>query len=439
MTKFPLQSQDSVLTGSLEPSASNGLINRRQLLSLSLKSATLAGTASMLSSAVSAQSSGLEIPAWSKTPGPGASDYGSPSSFTTAKRMSGNPNPFYPGGGASRSPLHQLQGSITPSGLHFERHHAGIPAIDPAGHKLVINGLVSRPLSFDYKDLLQYPMISRVYFLECSGNSGALFGDDAPDGSAQSIHGLVSCSEWTGIKLSSLLEEAGISSSATWVSAVGADAASMGRSLPLDKALEDVMLALFQNGEPLRPEQGYPMRLFVPGWEGNVSVKWLTQLKLTNAPSQFRDETSKYTDTLKNRKSRQFSFPMDVKSIITSPSGQMKLSRQGVYELSGIAWSGGGRISQVEVSADGGKTWALAEIDSQLGEKALARFRIPWNWSGGEALLQSRATDSNGIVQPTRGALIAAKNQINYRPFYHYNAIQSWAVNRNGEVSNVYA
>jgi sulfane dehydrogenase subunit SoxC len=213
----------------------------------------------------------------------------------------------------------------------------------------------------------------------------------------------------------------------------------MGRSLPIDKALDDVMLALFQNGEPLRPEQGYPMRLFVPGWEGNVSVKWLTQLKVTNAPSQFRDETSKYTDTLKNRKSRQFTFPMDVKSIITSPSGQMKLSRQGLYELTGIAWSGGGRITQVEVSADGGKTWAMAEIDSQLGEKALARFRIPWNWNGGEAVLQSRATDSNGIIQPTRDALVAAKNQINYRPFYHYNAIQSWAINRNGEVSNVYA
>jgi sulfane dehydrogenase subunit SoxC len=206
MNKFPIQPQGALLTESFEPAAANGLINRRQLLSLGLKSATIAGSASMLSSTTSAQSAALEIPAWSKTPGPGSSDYGSPSSFTNAKRMAGNPNPLYPGGGASRSPLHQLQGSITPSGLHFERHHAGIPAINPAGHKLVINGLVNRPLSFDYEDLLQYPMISRVHFLECSGNSGALFGDDAPDGSAQSIHGLVSCSEWTGIKLSSLLE-----------------------------------------------------------------------------------------------------------------------------------------------------------------------------------------------------------------------------------------
>ncbi|MFK7863103.1 MAG: sulfite dehydrogenase [Pseudohongiellaceae bacterium] len=414
--------------------ANNGLINRRHLLGLGL-----GGVGGLVSTQVfSAESKPiLQIPAWSKQPGPGTSALGGRSPFTShVKRMAGAANPIYPGGGASRSPLEHLQGSITPNSLHFERHHAGVPAIDPEHHNLVINGLVKQPLKFSYEDLLQYPMISKVYFLECSGNSGSLFGNSPSDGTAQSIHGLVSCAEWTGIPLSTLLDEAGVEPRAKWVAAVGGDGASMGRSIPITKALDDVMIALFQNGEPVRPEQGYPMRLFVPGWEGNISVKWLTQLKLTEQPSQFRDETSKYTDTMEDRRSLQFTYPMGTKSIITSPSGQMQLNRTGVYKISGIAWSGAGSISRVEVSADGGQSWGDALIESQQSEKAMTRFSIPWEWSGNSAVLQSRATDSAGNVQPSRSALLAERGGIS---FYHYHGIQSWGVSSAGEINNVYA
>ncbi len=418
----------------LEKAGGNGLINRRHLLQLGL-----AGIGSGVASSVLAAENGLklEIPEWSKQAGPGASDYGSRSSHAEfMQRSAGAPNPLYPGGGASRSPLQHLQGTITPNSLHFERHHAGIPDIDPAGHQLVINGLVKQALVFSYEDLLRYPMVSKIYFLECSGNSRSLLGPNPVDGTAQSIHGLVSCAEWTGIPLSTLLEEAGIEDDARWLAAVGADAASMGRSIPLNKALDDVLIALFQNGEPVRPEQGYPMRLFVPGWEGNVSVKWLTQLKLTREAVQFRDETSKYTDTLPNRISEQFTFPMACKSLITSPSGQMNLNRQGLYQISGVAWSGEGSIRRVEVSADGGRSWADAAIESNQSAKALSRFTIPWQWSGAEAILQSRATDSSGNVQPTRESVLGERGELS---FYHNHCIQSWAVNSAGEVRNTYA
>jgi sulfane dehydrogenase subunit SoxC len=421
----------------LETVAGNGLINRRHLLGLGLAGMGVAVANSALAADAGMR---LEIPAWSKSPGPGASGYGGRSSYAGQfQRMAGNPNPIYPGGGASRSPLQHLQGTITPNGLHFERHHAGIPDIDPSRHKLVINGLVRQPLVFSYEDLLKYPMVSKIYFLECSGNSGALWGAngaDAPDGTAQSIHGLVSCAEWTGIPLSTLLDEAGVDPQAKWISAVGADAASMGRSVPMDRAMDDVMVALYQNGEPVRPGQGYPMRLLVPGCEGNISVKWLTQIKLTRAASQFRDETSKYTDTQPDRLSRQFTLPMGTKSLITSPSGQMSLNRQGLYQITGIAWSGRGSIRRVEVSADGGQTWADALLDDQHAHKALARFRIPWQWTGGSAILQSRATDSQGNVQPTRTGLI---NEVGLLGRYHFHGIQSWEVNSAGEVRNVFA
>ena len=412
----------------LEKVAGNGLINRRHLLGMGLT-----GMGMAVSNSVLGAEDGLEIPNWSKFPGPGPSSYGEPSRHAGLQRIAGAPNPTYPGGGISRTPLQHLQGIITPNSLHFERHHAGVPDIDPAGHKLVINGMVRQPLVFEYEDLLKYPMMSKVYFIECSGN-GRSNTQGLPGGTAQSIHGLVSCSEWTGISLSTLLDEAGVQSGARWIAAVGADAASMGRSIPLEKALDDVLVALFQNGEPVRPEQGYPMRLFVPGWEGNISVKWLTQIKLTNAPAQFRDETSKYTDTLPDRSSRQFTFPMETKSLITSPSGEMTLQGTGLYKITGIAWSGSGSISLVEVSADGGRSWADALIESEQRDKSLTRFSIPWEWNGGEAILQSRATDSAGNVQLTRQAVIADRGT---NAFYHNPGIQSWTVNTAGEVSNM--
>ncbi len=416
----------------LEKAAANGLINRRHLLGMGLTGAGVVATNSVMGADAALN---FEIPGWSKQPGPGASAYGGRSSYAEQlQRTAGRPNPTYPGGGSSRSPLQHLQGIIIPNSLHFERHHAGIPDIDPAQHKLVINGLVRQPLVFSYEDLLKYPMVSRIYFLECSGNSGALLRG-VQGGNAQSLHGLVSCAEWTGIPLSTLLDEAGVLPDARWVAAVGADAASMGRSVPIEKALDDTMVALFQNGEPVMPGQGYPMRLFLPGWEGNASVKWLSQLKLTREAVHFRDETSKYTDVLSNRSSLQFTFPMGTKSLITSPSGQMSLPGQGLYKITGIAWSGTGSIRRVEVSADGGRSWADALIESNQFDKALTRFSIPWQWAGGDAILQSRATDSAGNVQPTRDAIIADRGTIS---FYHNHCIQSWAVTDSGEVSNVY-
>ena len=412
----------------MEKVAGNGLLNRRHLLGMGLSGMGLAAS----NSAFGADAS-LQIPDWAKIPGPGPSAYGGPSRHAGLQRLAGAPDPTYPGGGISRSPLQHLQGIITPNSLHFERHHAGVPDIDPVGHKLVINGMVRQPLVFEYEDLLKYPMVSKVYFIECSGN-GRSNTQGITGGTAQSIHGLVSCSEWTGIPLSTLLGEAGVLPGASWIAAVGADAASMGRSIPMEKALDDVLVALFQNGEPVRPEQGYPMRLFVPGWEGNISVKWLTQVKLTSAPAQFRDETSKYTDTLSDRSSRQFTFPMETKSLITSPSGEMTLPRNGVYKITGIAWSGSGSIRRVEVSADGGHTWADALIESEQRDKALTRFSIPWDWNRGEAILQSRATDSAGNVQLTREAVIADRGT---NAFYHNPGIQSWGVNSSGEVSNI--
>ncbi len=412
----------------MEKVAGNGLLNRRHLLGMGLSGMGLAAS----NSAFGADAS-LQKPDWAKIPGPGPSAYGGPSRHAGLQRLAGAPDPTYPGGGISRSPLQHLQGIITPNSLHFERHHAGVPDIDPVGHKLVINGMVRQPLVFEYEDLLKYPMVSKVYFIECSGN-GRSNTQGITGGTAQSIHGLVSCSEWTGIPLSTLLGEAGVLPGASWIAAVGADAASMGRSIPMEKALDDVLVALFQNGEPVRPEQGYPMRLFVPGWEGNISVKWLTQVKLTSAPAQFRDETSKYTDTLSDRSSRQFTFPMETKSLITSPSGEMTLPRNGLYKITGIAWSGSGSIRRVEVSADGGHTWADALIESEQRDKALTRFSIPWEWNRGEAILQSRATDSAGNVQLTREAVIADRGT---NAFYHNPGIQSWGVNSSGEVSNI--
>lgn len=417
----------------LEQAAGNGLIHRRHLLGLALAGFASVGTEKLLA----ADAGALTLPEWSRQPGPGPSEYGQPSRFAGEfRRLAPPASPLTPGAGSSRSPLHLLQGIITPNSLHFERHHSGIPDIDPAGHKLVINGLVRQPLVFDYEDLLRYPMISRIRFLECSGNSGGQAGPSAAEGTAASLHGLVSCAEWTGIPLSTLLDQAGPLPAAGWISAVGADAASMGRSIPLGKALDDVILALYQNGEPLRPEQGYPMRLLVPGWEGNLNVKWVTQIKLTAAAAQFRDETSKYTDTLENRQSLQFTFPMGPKSVITAPSGQMQLSTPGIYQISGIAWSGHGSIARVEVSADGGASWTDASLDEPRLDRALARFRLPWRWQGNPATLMSRATDNRGNRQPTRTDWLARMGSINR---YHFNGIQSWSVATDGSVRNVFA
>ncbi len=373
-----------------------------------------------------------------KQPGSPFVGYGMPSHFESKVVRSFPPpaNPATPGIGAARTPHHLLDGMMTPSGLHFERSHSGIPDIDPDQHRLLIHGLVQRPLVFSLENLSRYPRISRIAFLECAGNSGALNAAQPAKANVQTIHGLLSCSDWTGVKLSTLLDEAGINPAAKWVIAEGADSASMSRSFPLAKAMDDALVCLYQNGERVRPSNGYPLRLLLPGFEGNMNVKWLRRLKLVDAPAMSKDETSKYTILLKDEKAWQFVFPLEVKSIITHPSPGLTLKGPGFYEISGLAWSGNGSIRQVEVSADGGKSWAMAVLNNPVPPKALTRFRAAWQWNGGPAVLQSRATDDTGMVQPTREAFAAERG---LRGQYHYNAIASWRIDEKGEATNVYA
>lgn len=297
----------------------------------------------------------------------------------------------------------------------------------------MLHGLVRTPLVFTVEELRRFPSVSKIYFLECSGNPvyRKPYGKTASD-----LVGLVSCVEWTGVPLKTLLDEVGLEAGAKWVIAEGADAAAMTRSIPIEKCLEDALVVYSQNGERLRPEQGYPVRLLLPGFEGNMSVKWLRRLKVVNAATMTRDETSHYTDVLLNGKALILTYPMGVKSVITNPSTGLALQGPGLYEVTGLAWSGHGKIARVEVSADGGRTWADAALNDPVLSKSFTRFRLPWRWSGGPAVLMSRAVDETGAVQPTRASLIA---EFGERQNYHNNGIQAWAIAAGGEVSNVYA
>ena len=337
--------------------------------------------------------------------------------------------------GQSYTPLAETYGIITPSALHYERHHSGVPTIDPAEHKLLIHGMVERSLIFTVDDLRRLPSVSRICFVECSGNSHLGYGaKDAP--TVQLSHGLASCSEWTGVRLSLLLSEAAVQPDAKWILAEGADACKMQRSIPLEKAMDDIIVAYGQNGEALRPEQGYPLRLVIPGWEGNANVKWLRRIKVVDQPYMTRDETSKYTDPMPDGTARQFTFTMEAKSVVTFPSGGQKLAGAGFYEITGLAWSGRGRIERVEISTDGGGTWQNAELSEPRLPLAFTRFRLPWRWDGREAIVQSRATDDTGYVQPSHEALVAVRGA-NYE--YHNNAIRPWKVLADGSVSDVVA
>lgn len=416
--------------------AANGLIDRRVFLRRGVAaSLALAGG---WSAGANAGTVGEHARPWRKTIGAALGPRSEISPFVEARLkrdvMQGY-GAIAPGSGSSLTPLHALHGTLTPSYLHFERHHNGVPQIDPAQHTLTLHGLVERPLVFDMDSLMRYPMVSRICFIECSGNSFHNTLPEVKQLSCGAIHGLVSCTEWTGLPLALLLQEAGIDPRAKWVLAEGADSANMSRSIPLDKALDDVLVAFWQNGEPLRPAHGFPVRLVIPGFEGNMSVKWLHRLKLTAVPVQTKDETSKYTDLLADGRAEQFTFTMGTKSVITRPSGSMKLSARGFHEISGLAWSGAGRIRSVEVSADGGRTWGEAFLHGPVLDKSLTRFSMAWHWDGGPAQLQSRATDEHGRVQIARSVWLQK-----YAPGqrYHNNSMQTWAVDSNGEVGNVY-
>jgi sulfane dehydrogenase subunit SoxC len=375
----------------------------------------------------------LALDTYSRKLGEPLGPYGERSLFEKAVRWRRESKT--PETGSSFTPLHDSVGIVTPSALHYERHHSGIPTIDPAKHRLVIHGLVDRPLALSMAEIRRLPSVTRILALECGGNSagewGATTGADV-----QRSYGLVSGSEWTGISLSLLLAEAGVQPRASWVIAEGADACRMMRSIPLAKALENSVLAYGQNGEAIRPAQGYPLRLINPGWEGNTNVKWLHSLKLTDQPYMARDETSKYSDLMPDGKARIFTYAMEAKSVITFPSGGQTLPARGLYELTGLAWSGRGRIERVEVTTDGGRTWVRAALQEPRLPIALTRFRLAWRFEGQDALIASRAIDETKYVQPTRAALIAARGT---NSTYHYNGIKVWNVRADGTVTNVEA
>ena len=336
--------------------------------------------------------------------------------------------------GASVTPLQDLEGIITPSDLHFERHHGGVPAIDAESYKLLIHGMVNRPMAFSLRDLKRFPTVSRICFIECSGNGRRAYrsGDLPTEITPGNLDGMVSTSEWIGVPLSTLFREVGVKPGATWFLAEGNDAAVMARSIPLEKAYDDALIAWGQNGEAIRPEQGYPARLLLPGWEGNASVKWIRRIELADRPFMTRQETSKYTEPLANGTVRMFSFVMDAKSLITFPAYPLALPERGWWEIKGLAWSGRGRITRVDVSTDGGRTWAPAELQEPILSKCTTRFRSLWNWDGRETFLLSRAVDETGYVQPTLQELLAVRGE---GPSYHTNNIRAWKVARDGRVT----
>jgi sulfane dehydrogenase subunit SoxC len=419
--------------------AGNGLLDRRLFLKKGLQFGaitTLASTTTLATAKSEIQKNidPANLP-WMHEPGQPFSIYGTPSSFEDNVVRYPSPNELVSGNGVSWTPLHLMEGSITPNGLHYERHHNGVPQIDPKAHRLLIHGLVKQDLIFSIDDLLRYPMQSKICFIECGGNSNAGWNKQPAQAEAGYFNGMVSGSEWTGVPLSVLLNEVGLRKKAKWLIAEGADAFAMQMSIPIEKALDDAFLALYQNGERIRPENGYPLRLIVPGWEGVLNVKWLRRLKITNRPVMARNETSKYTELQDSGKARMFTFPIEAKSLITSPSAHMLLKEKGLYQLTGLAWSGRGKIRQVDVSADGGKTWAEAELQEPVLDRALTRFRLPWHWDGTESVLMSRAIDDTGYVQPERKTLVKERGR---HGFFHYNAITRWQVDTDGFVSHVY-
>ncbi|MBO9675856.1 MAG: sulfite dehydrogenase [Sphingobacteriaceae bacterium] len=353
-----------------------------------------------------------------KIVGPGPSQLGKRSPFEQPVRK--------PSDISSRTPLQDMHSTITPADLHFERHHAGVPTIDPAKHELLIHGLVDNPMKFTLADIKRFPSVTRTCFIECAGN----FRTGKAEMTPQDILGLTSQSEWTGVMLSTIFNEVGISDKAKWFLAEGSDAAVMTRTIPIAKAWDDAMIVYAQNGEAIRPEQGYPMRLLLPGFEGNMNIKWLRRIELSEEPYMTREETSKYTYPVKD-KIRMFSFELDARSIITYPSYPQKVNK-GWVEIRGIAWSGRGKVEKVEVSTDAGKTWQLANLQEPVLSKAHTYFRYLWDWKGEATEILSRVTDETGYLQPTLAQLVEARG-VNLGG-YHMNPITAWQIKNDGTV-----
>jgi len=395
-------------------------------------------------SALNAKENGaLKVYKWSQSLGTptSANLYGLPSFFEKEVvkeiRLSAAPKGYVSSSIAltsANSPISKIRGSITPNGLFFERNHSGAPVIDPAEHKLLIHGLVKDNIVLTMDKIKRFPSIEKTYFVECSGNTG-ISKKSPPDKTLDDMYGLMSCASWVGVKLSVLLEEAGIDhKKAKYVIAEGADGATMARTVPISRAMDDCMVAYMQNGEAIRPEQGYPLKLIVPGCEGNINIKWLRRLEVTDTPLFSRDEVSKYTDLLVDGKARQATLVMDVKSVITFPTTGDRLPEKGFYEIRGLAWSGRGKVKKVDVSVDGGRNWKTAILSTDPLSKAFVEFTFPWHWDGQKALLLSRAVDEEELVQPYFKQISDARG---FHSESHNNAIQAWVVNAKGEVHNV--
>jgi len=374
---------------------------------------------------------------WTQFLGEGvdANPYGSPSPFEA--HVVRRDVPWLtadPVSSVNFTPIHELDGIITPNGLCFERHHGGVAEVDPAKWRLMINGLVDMPKVFTLEDIMRFPRVNRAYFLECAANSGMEWRGAQLNG-CQYTHGMIHNVVYTGVPLAHVLAEAGLQGTAKWLLPEGGDAAGMTRSVPIEKALDDCLIATHMNGERLRPEQGYPARLVVPGWEGNIWVKWIRRIEVGDKPWHHREETSKYTDLMANGKARRFTWEMDVKSVITNPSPQAPIRHgRGHTVLTGIAWSGRGTVREVHVTTDGGINWHQARVDGPSLSKSMHRFYYEFEWDGAPLLLQSRAVDSEGFIQPTKAALRKVRGE---NSIYHNNGIQTWAVNADGEAENV--
>ncbi len=409
---------------------------RRALLSRSAAVAAL-GVAGFEGSRANAVA--LPVPESNQAMGRGipVSEYGMPSRFEAhvKRRRSDvlvNKQNF---SDWSMSPLHQQPGTVTPNGLIYERHHNGVPDINPDEHRFAIHGMVRQPLVFTMADLMKYPSVSRFYFMECSGN-GLTDWLKAASKTVQQTHGLLSCAQWTGIPVSTLLQEAGVMPTAKWVLVEGADGAAHARSIPMKKMLDDALIVYAANGEMLRPENGYPLRLMIPGWEGNMCIKWVRRMKVGDEPWYLRSETARYTDPMPDGKWRKFSFEMEAKSVVTSPSGGMNM-RPGPMEIIGFAWSGNGTIKAVDVTVDGGRTWREARLEEPVLDKCLTRFRLPWVWDGTPATIASRTVDSTGYVQPSVEEIKKVRAIVGF--VQHHNGIFPWSIDASGEVKNAIA
>lgn len=355
-----------------------------------------------------------------RVPGPPASELGQRSPFERPRRESWDLS--------SGTPLNDLHGTVTPSDLHFERHHSGVAMIDPDRYELVVHGMVERPTTFTLDELKRFPSVSRVCFIECSGNFRRNIPEESPP---RHFAGLMSQSEWTGVPLATLFREVGVRPEASWFLAEGMDAARVARSIPVEKAWEDALVAYAQNGEAIRPENGYPVRLVLPGWDGNTNIKWLRRLEVADEPFMTRWETARYTVAFRDGRARQFMFAMDARSVITSPAYPERVE-PGWIEIRGLAWSGRGRIARAEVSFDEGESWHAADLQEPVLPKAHTRFRYLWRWDGGEATVLSRATDETGYVQPTVRELIEERG-VGSGP-YHMNPITGWRLRPDGTV-----